>query len=120
MGSGGDADEAVEDALHELNRTNWKEPNARSVVIFGDASPHPSNLCPHQHDFFDLTGELYQKSVTINSVFCAPISQVDLQKLENAKVGDFTSRKVHMAAPNFFSWIGNVTGGMVIGVDIPK
>ena len=22
-----------------------------------------------------------------------------------------------MAAPNFFSWIGNVTGGMVIGVD---
>ena len=116
-GSGGDADEAVEDALNDLNRFNWKESNARSVVIFGDASPHPSTQCPHQHDFFNLTRELYQREVTINSVYCAAISQVDLQRLENAKVGDFTSRKAYLPAPNFFSWIGNVTGGMVIGVD---
>jgi hypothetical protein len=116
-GHGGDADEAVEDALNDLNQINWKESNARSVVIFGDASPHPHNQCPHQHDFFNLTRDLFQKGVTINSVYCAPYSQIDLQKLESVNVGDFTSRKTHLAPPNFFSWIGNVTGGMVIGVE---
>ncbi|HXE42848.1 MAG TPA: hypothetical protein VN516_07470 [Candidatus Baltobacteraceae bacterium] len=40
-----------------------------------------------------------------------------MQKLENVNVGDFSSKKSHLAPPNFFSWIANVTGGMVIGVE---
>lgn len=117
-GDGGDADEAVEDALNDLKQNmNWKESNSHSVVIFGDASPHPSNRCPHQYDFFNLTRDIYQKGVTINSVYCANIRQEDLQKLENVNVGDFSSKLPYLAPPNFFSWIANVTGGMVIGIE---
>lgn len=117
-GSGGDADEAVEDALNDLKQNmNWKESNTHSVVIFGDASPHPYNECPHQHDFFNLTRDLYQKGITINSVYCNNYPQDKLQKLENVNVGDFSSRKTYLQPPNFFSWIANITGGMVIGVE---
>lgn len=117
-GSGGDADEAVEDALNDLlQNMNWKESNSHSVVIFGDASSHPSNQCPSHFDFFTLTSQLYQKGITINSVYCNSYNQQALQKLENVNVGDFSSRKSHFEPPNFFSWIANVTGGMVIGIE---
>lgn len=117
-GSGGDADEAVEDALHDLlQNMNWKESNTHSVVIFGDASPHPVNHCPHHHDFFNLTKSLYQKGITINSVYCSHYNQQELQRLENVDVGDFSRKLTYLNPPNFFSWIANVTGGMVIGVE---
>ena len=118
-GCGGDADEAVEDALHVLeSRMNWKESNSRSVVIFGDASPHPANQCPYHYDYFDITCQLVQKNVTINSVYCEnSLGQEQLQKLEDVGVGDFSHKHSYLCAPNFFSWIANVTGGMIIGVD---
>jgi hypothetical protein len=117
-GNGYDLDEAVEDALHDLNSNmNWKESSSRSVVIFGDASPHPQNECPLNYDFFNLTKNLYEKGVTINSVYCGKVSQNSLQKLENKKVGDFNDRLTYLKPPNFFSWIANVTGGMVIGIE---
>ena len=117
-GNGYDLDEAVEDALNDLkSNMNWRESSARSVVIFGDASPHPQDQCPFNYDFFGLTKQLYEKGVTINSVFCNSISQDKLQKLENTKVGDFSKKLNYLNPPNFFSWIANVTGGMVIGVE---
>lgn len=119
-GHGGDADEAVEDALNDLlQNMNWKESNSHSVVLFGDASPHPSHNCPSQFDFFDLTKQLYNKNITINSVYCDrySYSQSDLQRLEDVNVGDFSTRFSYLKPPNFFSWIANVTGGMVIGVE---
>jgi hypothetical protein len=117
-GSGGDDDEAVEDALNDLlQNMNWKESNSRSVVIFGDASPHRVHQCPHQHDFFNLTKQLYKMGVTINSVYCRNYPQGALQKLENINVGDFSSKIAYLQPPNFFSWIANVTGGMVIGIE---
>ncbi len=117
-GNGGDADEAVEDALNDLKQNmNWKETNTHSVVIFGDASPHPHNQCPSQYDFFDITRDLFQKKITINSVYCDSYPQDSLQKLENVNVGDFSSKKTYLKPPNFFSWIANVTGGMVIGIE---
>lgn len=117
-GHGGDADEAVEDALHDLlQNMNWKESNTHSVLIFGDASPHPVNNCPHHHDFFKLTQGLYQKGITINSVYCNHYNQQELQRLENVDVGDFSRKLKYLDPPNFFSWIANVTGGMVIGVE---
>jgi len=117
-GHGGDADEAVEDALHDLlQNMNWKESNSHSVVIFGDASPHPVNNCPHRHDFFNLTKSLYQKRITINSVYCEHYNQQELQQLENVNVGDFSRKLSYLNPPNFFSWIANVTGGMVMGIE---
>ena len=117
-GNGGDADECVEDALNDLLNTNWKEPNSRSVVIFGDANPHPAHQCPSHYDFFDTTRKLYDKGVTINSVYCSSrYRQSDLQRLQNTNVGDFETRFTCSEPARFFSWIANVTGGMVLGVE---
>jgi hypothetical protein len=117
-GNGYDFDEAVEDALNDLNcNMNWKEANSRSVVIFGDASPHPQSECPFNYDFFSITKELYAKQITINSVYCENYEQIKLQGLENIKVGDFNESIRYLKPANFFSWIANVTGGMVIGID---
>lgn len=117
-GYGGDDDEAVEDALNDLLKNiNWKKSNARSVVLFGDASPHPVNQCPDRHDFFNLTKELYKNEVTINSVYCGSYPQEQLQRLGDVNIGDFSVRVSSQTPPHFFSWIANVTGGMVIGVD---
>lgn len=112
-------DEAVEDALNDLlNNMNWKEPNSRSVVIFGDANPHPAHQCPSHYDFFDTTRKLYDKGVTINSVYCSSrYRQSDLQRLQNTNVGDFETRFTCSEPAGFFSWIANVTGGMVLGVE---
>jgi len=121
-GNGYDWDEAVEDALNDLLNMNWKDSNSRSVVIFGDASPHNVNECPFRYDFLEITHKLFDQNTTINSVFCNTqhnIPQKDLQILENVDVGDFSTRKnfSNEKSPNFFSWIANVTGGMVIGVE---
>jgi len=118
-GNGYDFDEAVEDALNDLlNNMNWKETNSGSVVLFGDASPHPALQCPYHYDFFDLTRSLYNKGITINSVYCGHhYSQENLQRLHNTGVGDFNKRISYLEPPSFFSWIANVTGGMVLGVD---
>jgi len=117
-GHGGDADEAVEDALNDLLKNmNWKQTNSHSVVIFGDASPHPANHCPSQYDFFGITQQLFQKQITINSVYCGHHINSELQKLHNTSVGDFSKKITYLEPPYFFSWIANVTGGMVIGVE---
>ncbi len=117
-GCGGDADEAVEDAFHDLNSNmNWKESNASSVVIFGDASPHRKHECPYHYDFFELTRSLYNKGITINSVYCRSYDQRELQQIHNTNVGDFREKIDYLNPPNFFSWIANVTGGMVLSID---
>jgi len=117
-GDGGDADEAVEDALNDLDQNmNWKESNSHSVVLFGDASPHPSHNCPHHYDFFNITKLLFQNKITINSVYCAKYNQSDLQSLESVNIGDFSHRVSYLDPPNFFSWIANITGGMVMGIE---
>ncbi|MDR2789444.1 MAG: hypothetical protein LBB59_00475 [Campylobacteraceae bacterium] len=119
-GHGGDADEAVEDALNDLlQNMNWKQYNSHSVVIFGDASPHPAERCPSQYDFFNITQQLFKKQITINSVYCGHYGgrQDELQGLQNVEVGDFNKKLLYLEPPNFFSWIANVTGGMVIGVE---
>jgi hypothetical protein len=117
-GSGGDDDEAVEDALNDLlQNMNWKQSNSHSVVIFGDASPHLANNCPSQYDFFRITQQLFKKPITINSVYCGHYRQSELQELHNTSVGDFSRKLTYLEPPHFFSWIANVTGGMVIGVE---
>jgi len=116
-GSGGDEDEAVEDALNDLLKNmNWKQSHSSSVVIFGDASPHPANNCPSRFDFFDITKQLFKQHVTINSVFCGSFYG-DMQKKQDCSYGNFERKFDYLRPEQFFSWIANVTGGMVIGIE---
>lgn len=112
-------DEAVEDAFHDIVGMNWREIGNRSVVLFGDARAHEPGACPNQHDYFDLAQRMYANKVIVNSVFCGEgnLSAEALQKLANIDVGDFSKRVSNLDHPNFFSWIANVTGGMIIGVE---
>jgi len=117
-GYGGDADEAVEDALYETLNMNWNAINTRSVVLFGDARPHERGLCPYQHDYFEITKSLFEKQITVNTVYCS--SHVDyrsLASMHEVTIGDFSHRVSHLDHPEFFSWIANVTGGVAIGAE---
>jgi hypothetical protein len=109
-------DEAVEDALNDVVNLNWREIGNRSVVLFGDASPHPAKNCPNRFDFFDITERLFKQSITINSVFCGNFHG-DLQKKQDCSYGNFDKKFDYLPPEQFFSWIANVTGGMVIGIE---
>jgi len=112
-------DEAVEDALYDAININWREVGSRSVVLFGDARPHEPSGCPNNYSYFEFTKQMYQSKITVNSVFCGrgTYSNEQLQQLKNVDIGDFSSRISNLSDPAFFSWIANVTGGMVIGVE---
>ena len=117
-GNGGDADEAVEDALHDAFEMNWNEINAHSIVLFGDARPHELNECPYQHDYFEITKSMYQKQITVNSVYCSTrIDYRRLASLYDIEIGNFSHRVSRLDHAEFFSWIANVTGGVAIGVE---
>lgn len=111
-------DEAVEDALYDLlENIKWKELHNRSVVIFGDASPHPANECPHGHDFWQHTKSLYHNDTTINSVFCGNHRSSNMQEVYPIEIGDFDKRLEYLEHSQFFSWIANVTGGMALNIE---
>lgn len=117
-GCGGDADEALEDALHEALNLNWNEINARSIVLFGDARAHEPNECDRGHDYFMLTKKLYEQDTPINTVYCNPsIPYESLSSLYPVDIGDFSKRVSRLEHPEFFSWLANVTGGIAIGVE---
>ena len=108
----------MEDALHEAQNLNWSEINAHSIVLFGDARPHEVHECPYQHDYFEIVKSLYQKHVTVNTVYCS--SHIDYRRLASlyeVEIGDFSRRVSRLDHPEFFSWIANVTGGVAIGVE---
>lgn len=111
-------DEAVEDAFNDIVNLNWREVGSRSVVLFGDAQPHEPGECPNKYSYFDLTKKMYQTKIVVNSVFCGKYYDSDemLQKLQNVNVGDFSIRVSHLGHPDFFSWVANITGGMVLGI----
>lgn len=118
-GCGGDADEAVEDALNDAYNINWSQINTKSIVLFGDACPHEPNRCMYGYDYFELTKKLYQKQVTINTVFCNT-GYGGYNKVSSAykiDIGDFSKRVSRLRPDEFFSWIANVTGGIAIGVE---
>lgn len=117
-GNGGDADEALEDALHEALNLNWNEINARSIVLFGDARAHEPNECDRGHDYFMLAKKLYEQDTPINTVYCNPsIPYESLSSLYPVDIGDFSKRVSRLEHPEFFSWLANVTGGIAIGVE---
>lgn len=115
-GNGGDADEAVEDALHDALEMNWGQYSKRSIVLFGDACPHEPNQCPYGFSYFNIVEQLFKKNAVINSVFCNPCAG-DVANRYEIEIGDFTKQVSRLSAADFFSWIANVTGGVAIGVD---
>ena len=116
-GNGGDSDEAVEDALHDVLEMNWSDINTHSVVLFGDARPHEASECPYQYDYFNIVQSLFKKQVTINTVYCSEdIDYRRLADLHKVDIGDFSHRVSRLNDAAFFSWIANVTGGVAIGV----
>jgi hypothetical protein len=87
--------------------------------LFGDARPHEPSGCPNNYSYFDLTKRMYESNIIVNSVYCRGgiNSNEQLQQLKNVDIGNFSSRISNPSDPEFFSWIANVTGGMVIGVE---
>jgi len=117
-GSGGDAHEAVEDALNDALNLNWRPKVNRSIVIFGDAAGKEPHQCPHQYSYFEIVKKMFlEKNITINSVYCGHgCSNEMLAKLEPVEIGNFEKIIRSPNHPNFFSWMSNVTGGMIIDV----
>ena len=106
------------DALYEAQNLNWSEINTRSIVLFGDARPHEPDECDNGYDYFAITESLFKHGTIINSVYCS--TRVDyrrLTSLHEVEIGDFSHRVSRLDHPEFFSWIANVTGGVVIGVE---
>lgn len=116
-GFGGDADEAVEDALNDLlHNIQWHGAHNRSVVLFGDAKCHRPEQCPSHFDFFEITKGLYEKQTTINTVYCGQCYG-DIQNQCPTEIGDF-SKPFHLGNDSeFFAWLANVTGGMAISIE---
>jgi hypothetical protein len=111
-------DEAVEDAFNEIVNMNWREIGSKSIVLFGDAQPHEPEECPNRYSYFELVQKMYNQKVVINSVYCGNDYGTDemLQQLMNVNVGDFSTKVSRPGHSRFFSWVANVTGGMVLGV----
>ncbi|MBL0049700.1 MAG: hypothetical protein IPP32_16580 [Bacteroidetes bacterium] len=61
---------------------------------------------------------MYQNKIVVNSVYCGCERFTDeyLQKLTNMNVGDFSEQVSRLGHAEFFSWVANVTGGMVLGI----
>lgn len=112
-GNGGDADEAVEDALNDALNMNWTQYSTKSVILFGDAKAHEANNCPSGFDYNTIVQQLYKKNVVINSVFCQYYSG-NLSDDYEIDIGDFSRRLTYPSESQFFSWIANVTGGVAI------
>lgn len=111
-------DEAVEDAFNDVVNLNWREVGSRSIVLFGDAQPHEPEENKHRYSYFELTKRMFQNKIVVNSVYCGNdrYSDEQLQRLNNVNVGDFSTRVSRLGHANFFSWVANVTGGMVLGI----
>jgi hypothetical protein len=77
---GGDAPEAVADALHAVLKLDWRPDAVKICVFVSDAPPHGlgasgdgfPNGCPDGLDPMVTTNELAQKGVTLYLVGCEP------------------------------------------------
>lgn len=77
---GGDAPEAVADALHQVLKLSWRPDAVKICVFISDAPPHGLNSCgdsfpngcPDGLDPMEITNELAQKGVTLYLVGCEP------------------------------------------------
>lgn len=92
---GGDAPEAVEDALHQANRLGWRLGSSRAVVLVGDAPPHGVEDRIHHYDYKAETDVLGQKGVRVYATQCG---------------GDKTTERV-------FRWMAGQTRGTYLNLE---
>jgi Mg-chelatase subunit ChlD len=77
---GGDAPEAVADALNDANNLSWREESTKICILISDAPPHGldqncdsfPNGCPSGYDPLKLTRDIAQKGITLYCVGCEP------------------------------------------------
>ncbi|KAK7103463.1 uncharacterized protein [Littorina saxatilis] len=77
---GGDAPEAVADALYDVLNLSWRKEATKICVLISDAPPHglqPSgdgfpNGCPAGHDPMNIARQLAENSVTLYVAGCEP------------------------------------------------
>ena len=71
---GGDEPEAVEDALWEANRLDWRFQSARALVLIGDAPPHgisdAKSVCTNRRDWEVEAKALARKAIRVYAVQC--------------------------------------------------
>ena len=79
---GGDEPEALEDALYESNRLNWRNQSNKCIVLVGDAPPHGVidnfSECPYGIDYREETRNLSYIGVKIYSVLCNDVHQTEV------------------------------------------
>ena len=79
---GGDEPEALEDALYESNRLNWRNQSNKCIVLVGDAPPHGVidnfSECPYGIDYREETRILSYIGVKIYSVLCNDVHQTEV------------------------------------------
>lgn len=97
--SGGDTPEAVEEALFEANRLNWRIGSTRAIVLVGDAPPHGvidvvAN-CLYGHHYKTEGNALAQKGIKIYPTQCGKNS----------------------AAEQAFRWLASQTGGSYLNLE---
>jgi hypothetical protein len=68
--SGGDAPEAVEEALFEANRLGWRIGSSRAIILVGDAPPHGIIDSAPKRDYKAEGNALGQKGVKIYATQC--------------------------------------------------
>jgi len=89
---GGDAPEAVEEALYEANRLRWRAGSQRVIILVGDAPPHGLIDAAPMRDYKEETYALGKKRVKIYTAQCG---------------GD-------KAAEKAFRWMASNTGGIYL------
>jgi Mg-chelatase subunit ChlD len=71
---GGDAPEAVEEALFQANQLSWRLGSSRAMVLVGDAPPHgvidSVQNAKYGHNWQDETQSLGKKGIKIYTVQC--------------------------------------------------
>lgn len=78
---GGDAPEAVEEALFEVNRLNWRSGSNRAIVLVSDAPPHgvvdSASNCIYGHNYKTETNALRQQMIKIYAIQCGDDSSTE-------------------------------------------
>lgn len=78
---GGDAPEAVEEALFEVNRLNWRVGSNRAIVLVSDAPPHgvvdSASNCIYGHNYKTETNALRKQMIKIYAIQCGDDSSTE-------------------------------------------
>ncbi|XWK89956.1 MAG: vWA domain-containing protein [Phormidium sp.] len=96
---GGDTPEALEEALFQANRLNWRIGSSRAIVLVGDAPPHgvidAASNCLYGHDYKTEGNSLGQKGVKIYATQCGRDSSTE----------------------QVFRWLASQTGGVYLNLE---